>query len=270
MLTKTQLKKVYPDAPAADIDAFIASEQAMTDAGIYAGRNRLHFFLAQLGHESAGLTRREENLNYSAARLMAVWPARFPDLTFAGKYANNPEKLGNFVYGDRLGNTKTGDGYKYRGRGYIQITGRENYREVGKLAGLTLEENPDLAAQAKNAVKIACAYWKRTKLNPLCDSGDFVGVTKKINGGTNGLQDRFEWLADVQAFVPWPAGAKNAVTDEIIRLAQTKLKKLMFYSGSIDGIIGERTAASLRAFQAQEGLEVTGDLDPATREALNV
>jgi putative chitinase len=202
MLTKAALRAIFPRAPEADLEAFIAfGVEALKNAGILEMANRLQYFLAQLGHESNGLTHKEENLNYSAGRLMEIWPGRFPTLEIAKQYAHNPEKLANFVYGKRMGNVNPGDGYRYRGRGYIQLTGRETYREVGEIAGLDLEGNPELAAKPENAVRIACAYWTWKKLNKTCDAGDFTGLTQKINGGTNGLNDRLDWLRKVKKIV---------------------------------------------------------------------
>lgn len=156
MLTKAQLKSIFPKALETDLDAFVRhGEQALKDSGILQGINRLQYFLAQLGHESNGLTHKEEGLSYSASRLTEIWPSRFPTLEVAKKYERNPEKLANFVYGGRMGNVNPGDGYKFRGRGYIQLTGRETYREIGKIAGLDLENDPDLAAKPENAVRIA-------------------------------------------------------------------------------------------------------------------
>jgi putative chitinase len=202
MLTKAALRAIFPKAPEVDLDAFVASGiQALKDAGILEMANRLQYFLAQLGHESNGLTHKEENLNYSAGRLMEIWPGRFPTMEIARKYANNPEKLANFVYGGRMGNTETGDGYRFRGRGYIQLTGRETYREVGKIAGLDLEAQPELASKPENAIKIASAFWTWKKINKICDAGDFTGVTQRVNGGTNGLSDRLDWLRKVKTVV---------------------------------------------------------------------
>ena len=209
MLTKVQLTTIFPKAESSAIDAFISSGvQALKTAGILDGANRLFYFLAQLGHESNGLTVLEENLNYSASRLTQVWPSRFPTLDSAKKYEGKPEQLANFVYGGRMGNTDDGDGYKYRGRGYIQLTGRDTYRQVGAIAGLDLERNPDLASDVTNAPKIACAYWTWKNINPACDSADFTEVTQIINGGTNGLSDRRAWLSKVQTVL-----AASAATD---------------------------------------------------------
>ena len=209
MLTTGQLAAIFPSAEAGALEAFISPGlQALTAAGILDGANRLFYFLAQLGHESNGLTVREENLNYSASRLMQVWPSRFPTLDVAKKYENKPEQLANFVYGNRMGNVDDGDGYKYRGRGYIQLTGRDTYRAIGKVCGLDLEGNPDLASQVAYAPKIACAFWTWKNINPSCDTGDFTAVTQKINGGTNGLADRQAWLSKVQTVL----GASAAAT----------------------------------------------------------
>ena len=112
MLSAVQLSSIFPQADGSTISAFVATGvKALQSAGILDGVNRLAYFLAQLGHESNGLTVREENLNYSASRLMQVWPSRFPTLDVAKKYEYQPEKLANFVYGDRLGNVDAGDGY---------------------------------------------------------------------------------------------------------------------------------------------------------------
>jgi putative chitinase len=213
MLTKASLRAIFPRAPEADLEAFISfGIEALQSAGILEMANRLQYFLAQLGHESNGLTNREENLNYSAGRLMEIWPGRFPTLETAKQYAHSPEKLANFVYGKRMGNADPGDGYRYRGRGYIQLTGRDTYREVGEIAGLDLEGNPELAGKPENAVKIACAYWTWKKLNKSCDVGDFTGLTQRINGGTNGLNDRLDWLRKVKKVVTATTNGGTATT----------------------------------------------------------
>jgi putative chitinase len=290
MLTKAQLKSIFPKAVDADISAFIASgAQALKESGILQGINRLHYFLAQLGHESNGLTVKEENLNYSAERLTKVWPSRFPTIDVARKYERNPEKLANFVYGGRMGNVNPGDGYRYRGRGYIQLTGRDAYREVGRIAGLDLENNPDLAGDASHAVRIACAFWTWKKLNPTCDAGDFAGLTRRINGGVNGLTDRFEWLEKVQHVLasvpdtqgpaparpsrptpPPPAENEESLSNPAILAAQKKLTTLGYYQGVIDGIYNQLLRAALWAFQTDEDLPQTGRLDDRTRRELNV
>ena len=121
MLTEDVLRQLYPAAKDATIAAFAAQCAALfAEFGISERQNRLHFFLAQIGHESGGLRVTEENLNYSAARLRQVWPSRFPDLASTQGFAGNPQALANKVYGGRLGNTAPTDGWSYRGRGFIQ------------------------------------------------------------------------------------------------------------------------------------------------------
>lgn len=158
---------------------------------------RLAHFIAQLAHESGGFRTLEENLNYSAARLTAVWPKRFPTVAAAARYAHNPEKLANFVYGDRadLGNTAPGDGWTYRGRGYIQTTGRKNY----EIAGVRISQNlllfPELLLRPVDAMAASIAYWNDRGLSHHADAGDLDHITRAINGGLNGLDDRKVYLA---------------------------------------------------------------------------
>lgn len=160
------------------------------------GRDRVCAFLAQCAHESAGFTRFEENLNYSAEALMRTWPSRFPSLQVAAPYARQPERIANHVYANRLGNGNeaSGDGWKYRGRGAIQITGRANYRKAGEGVGFALEAHPADAALPAQGARVACWYWHFSGLNELADDGDFEGITRRINGGLIGLADRRTWL----------------------------------------------------------------------------
>lgn len=153
---------------------------------------RIACFLAQCGHESAGFTVLTENLNYSAEGLCKVWPKRFPTAAAAAPYNRNPEKIANKVYCDRLGNGKeaSGDGWKYRGRGAIQLTGKSNYEAFAKSCGKTLDETVEYCETLEGAIASACYFWKTNNLNKFVDANDFVGLTKKINGGTVGLQDR--------------------------------------------------------------------------------
>ena len=161
---------------------------------------RIACFLAQTGHESGQFNRLSEGLFYkTAARLLAVWPKRFPNEAAAAPYVANEEKLANYIYANRMGNGPevSGDGYRFRGRGLIQITGRSNYADVGKGLGLDLLDQPDLLLQPEWAAMSAAYYWFGHGLNALADDGtsdddieDFTAITKKINGGTAGLQDR--------------------------------------------------------------------------------
>lgn len=150
-------------------------------------RSRAHF-VAQVLHESGGLRWLEENLSYSAERLTAVWPKRFPNADRARPYARNPEKLANYVYAGRMGNSEPGDGWKYRGRGLIQITGRSNYELVQELTGMPVVEAPDMLAEPEPALMSALAWWGESV--PDAERLSVAQVTRRVNGGANGLADR--------------------------------------------------------------------------------
>jgi putative chitinase len=147
-------------------------------------------FIGQCAHESGNFRTLEENLRYSATALMRVWSSRFPSLDVAEKYANNPEKIANKVYSGRMGNTEEGDGWKYHGRGLIQLTGKENYANCGTALGIDLIGNPDLLIELKYAALSAGWFWGKRGLNSLADSSDIETMTKRINGGLIGLADR--------------------------------------------------------------------------------
>jgi putative chitinase len=147
-------------------------------------------FIGQTMHESGGYKFLRENLNYSAKALMNTWPSRFPDIDTAEKYERNPEKIANKVYGGRMGNTEEGDGAKYIGRGLIQLTGKENYKNCSDAIGVDLVANPDLLSDPQYAALSAGWFWNKSNLNASADLMDIVGMTKKINGGVIGLEDR--------------------------------------------------------------------------------
>jgi putative chitinase len=198
LITAAKLKAFAPSAPAGLAPHLSAA--ATLNAIITA--DRICHWLAQLAHESGGLVRRLENLNYSADRLRQVWPSRFPDDDTAIRYARQPERLANFVYGGRMGNRLPGDGWRYRGRGLVQLTGRDAYVHVGRLAGLPLEADPDLLLTDFGAAEAAGAFWTWKALNPLADRDDLKGITRAVNGGLNGLADRTAWLAKARRV--WP------------------------------------------------------------------
>lgn len=155
--------------------------------------NELSMFLAQCGHESVNFTRLEENLNYSANTLLKLFPKKIKTLEKAKEVtANGVISIANAIYGNRvdLGNIMPNDGWKYRGRGIIQLTGRNNYKFYGEKIGADLINNPDLAKREDNACLIACAYWNVKGLTKAAREGNIILATKKINGGVNGLEDR--------------------------------------------------------------------------------
>jgi putative chitinase len=147
-------------------------------------------FIGQCMHESGGFKHLKENLNYSAKALMATWPSRFPDADTAEKYARQPEMIANKVYGGRMGNTEDGDGAKYIGRGLIQLTGKDNYTAFGEAIGEDLVANPQLVEQPRYAALSAGWFWNKRGLNALADAMDIETLTKRINGGSIGIDDR--------------------------------------------------------------------------------
>lgn len=156
---------------------------------------RLSHFLSQCAHESGNFKFVRENLNYSADGLRKIFPKYFPTLEAANKYARQPEKIANKVYGNRMGNgdEASGDGFKFRGRGYIQLTGKDNYAAFDKFVDDDIMANPDLVA-TKYPLTSAAFFFHKNKLWDVCDKGHthdvVVAVTKRVNGGTHGLEDR--------------------------------------------------------------------------------
>jgi putative chitinase len=152
--------------------------------------NRQACFIGQCMHESGGFRLLRENLNYSAKALMNTWPSRFPDADVAEQYARQPEKIANKVYSGRMGNTEDGDGAKYIGRGLIQLTGKDNYRAFGEAIGEDLVANPQLVEEPRYAALSAGWFWNKRGLNALADAMDIETLTKRINGGSIGIDDR--------------------------------------------------------------------------------
>jgi len=146
-------------------------------------------FLGQCGHESNSFRTVEENLNYRAAALQATWPSRF-DAAKALECEHKPEMIANIAYGNRMGNTEPGDGWKYHGRGLIQLTGKDNYVHFNRDTGVDCVANPDLLCLPEYAALSAGWFWSTHNLNVLADTSQIEVITKKINGGTIGLDDR--------------------------------------------------------------------------------
>jgi putative chitinase len=153
-------------------------------------------FIGQCGHECGNFRILEENLNYRSETLMKLWKSRFPTIEIANEYARNPKKIANKVYASRMGNRdeSSGDGYRFRGRGCIQLTGHANYFHAGNACGEDFVMNPDLVATPKYAAMTAGWFWNTHKLNQYADRQDFTLMTKKINGGTIGLDDRIKHI----------------------------------------------------------------------------
>jgi putative chitinase len=196
------LLKLAPRIRTNYLQAFTNGIPDLQQSGVLASQPRLLHFLAQVCHETNGLSAYEEGLSYSAERLSVIWPYRFrpkgpldPAL-----YARNPEKLANEVYGNRMGNSLPGDGYRYRGRGLIQLTGKDSYQEASKRLALQYEESPNLVEHPDQALspewclRTALSYWVQTHCNELADKNDLKTITRNINGGYIGINERKEWL----------------------------------------------------------------------------
>jgi putative chitinase len=153
-------------------------------------------FIGQAGHECGNFRILEEILNYRAETLMKVWPRRFPTLEFAKEYERNPKKIANSVYANRMGNRDeaSGDGFRFRGRGAFQTTGHSGYYHAGQALGEDFVMNPDLVATPTYAALTAGFFWDTHKLNQYADSRNYKTMTKKINGGFIGLEDRIKHI----------------------------------------------------------------------------
>ena len=197
MVTVAQLQRIFPKAKAANLAAFCDEiNEAAVEFEIDSPR-RLAAFLAQCAHESGLFAHVRENLNYSAQGLHGIWPKRFPTVASAQPYHRNPQKIANKVYADRMGNGNEAskDGFKFRGRGYIQLTGKSNYTNFAKFIGEDTVANPDLVA-TKYPLASAAFFFDSNKLWSICDKGadtaTVTAVTKRVNGGTIGLDDRIK------------------------------------------------------------------------------
>ena len=189
-LTLEQLKQLLPKNPYVD-HWHSALSQLLPDYEINTPK-RIAAFIAQCAHESGGFVFLKENLNYKAASLRKVFPKYFPTDELAAQYANKPEKIANRVYANRMGNgdEASGDGFKYCGRGLIQLTGKTNYTWFAASLEITPEEAAEYMGTFEGAAQSACWFWETNKLNDWADKGDIEKMTKIINGGTIGLEDR--------------------------------------------------------------------------------
>ena len=192
ILTKEQLAQIIPGNPYID-HWYHALEQALPDYDINTPQ-RVASFMAQCAHESGGFRALKENLNYKAASLRRVFPKYFPNDDIAAQYAGRQEMIANRVYGGRMGNgpEASGDGYRYCGRGLIQLTGKINYQNFADSIETPVEDLPEYLATFEGAVQSACWFWESNNLNQFADSGDILTMTKRINGGTIGLEDRIK------------------------------------------------------------------------------
>jgi len=188
--TKDQLKQMIPKNPYID-NWYKAISEILPEYEINTPK-RVAAFLAQCAHESGGFIFLKENLNYKAPSLRKVFPKYFADDATAAAYANKPEKIANRVYANRMGNgdENSGDGWRYCGRGLIQLTGKDNYTFFAASLDIPVQEAAEYLQTFEGAVQSACFFWEQNNLNQWADKGDILTLTKRINGGTIGLEDR--------------------------------------------------------------------------------
>ena len=187
-ITTQQLLQILPNA-GQSAGVFVSVLNTAMNHYQIVGLKRVAAFVGQVGHESGHLARLVENLSYSADALRKTWPCRF-NAELATTVARKPEQIANIAYGNRMGNTAPGEGWKYRGRGLIQITGKNNYRACGEALGLDLTAQPELLENPQHACMSAAWFWATNGLNTSADAGKFDAITQRINGGQTGAADR--------------------------------------------------------------------------------
>lgn len=199
MITAEQIKEVCPNAKQEIVNAIADNLDLLSEYYDINTPLRLSHFLAQCAHESGGFRLMKENLNYSADGLNKIFPKYFKNAgRDANAYAKNPQKIANVVYANRMGNgsPESGDGWKFCGRGLIQLTGRNNYESLAETLEMSLDEAVEYLETAGGALESAAWFWANNGLNEIADADDIVRATKKVNGGTIGLEDRKEHLEE--------------------------------------------------------------------------
>jgi len=193
MITIELLQKICPKTKKQVLETYAGPlNDVVQYYDMYNNPKRAAAFLAQIAHESGGFNFVKENLNYSAKGLMTTFKKYFPTEELAKQYERQPVKIANRVYANRMGNgpEESGDGYKFCGRGLIQLTGKNNYTKFAEDLGISIDETVAYLETPAGAVSSAGWFWDNNNLNGYCDRDDFIGLTKRINGGTIGLEDR--------------------------------------------------------------------------------
>ncbi len=273
------IRAAASDAPETAITGLEEVRDDVLALGALDNERRAAHLIGQCAHESLRFTRVSESLFYTTAeRVLAVFPRHFTGLSHAAQFLRNSEKMANHVYANRIGNGRpeSGDGFRFRGRGYLQLTGRANYLAFSDRIGLNLIANPDLAAEPGTAWLIAASYLAsrsragRTALQ-WADDDNVEMVTRIINGGTHGLDDRRNRTARaLTALGGLPSRPTLREGDEgpSVALLQRALAAKGSSPGAIDGDFGPKTVAAVRAFQAAQGLGVDGVVGKNTWKAL--
>ena len=276
------IRSAAPGAPAAAIAGLIAVKDRAEQLGALDTPLRVAHLIGQCAHESGSFARLVESLFYrSGDRIFAVFGRKyFRDIAHANQFAKNQQKLANRVYASRMGNgdTASGDGFRFRGRGYLQLTGRSNYRSFGARIGIDIEADPERAAEPATAWAIAASYLaSRSRAGKTAlewaDLNNVEMVTRIVNGGINGLDDRRHLTAKALAGLEGgkesrPALAKGAEGSAVLRL-QHLLAQRGFPVGAIDGDFGPKTEKAVKGFQKAAGLTANGRVNAAVWEALD-
>ena len=230
---------------------------------------RVAGFIAQCGHESNNFRVLTENLNYSAKALDALFGKYFKRAgRDAQEYHRKPRKIANVIYADRMdnGDTDSGDGWRFRGGGILQLTGRYNYTKFAEAVEMTPEEAIDYVRTKKGALDSACWFWDENNINRYCDNADIVGMTKRINGGTIGLEDRKKhWQHALEVFGgDWEPGKVAYETVKLGSRGPTVAAVQEELEIGADGIFGRGTEAHVKAWQEENGLTADGVMGPAS------
>jgi putative chitinase len=279
------VKRIAPGARDNYLEAIRKGEPLFQKHGITTPLRMTHF-LAQALHETGGFTILRENMNYSQARLVEIFGVNHHSAAVtayeAAQLAGNPEAIAERVYGlgnprkaRELGNTQQGDGFRYRGNGFLQMTGRGNHQRMGSACGIDFEGNPDLAIAPEHALKPALHEWTEGDLNSFADKNDIRTITLRINGGLNGLSGREAWFdkvwpllkAEVGSAEPWAASD----ADDDVRWLQDALNDLGADPRLVaDGRYGPATRRAVKEFQAAVGIGADGIAGPVTKAAIKL
>lgn len=278
LLTEAQLGAMIPTNK--EVAEWCAALNEMLPKYEITTPKRIAGFVAQCAHESADFKLLEENLNYKEETLLRVFPRYFgPGKRNAAEYARNPEKIANYVYMDEfrsasgaLGNTQPGDGWRFRGKGLKQVTGRANHTAFGKTVDLTAEEAADYLLTKKGALESALWFWGSRNLNAVADTGDVVKLTKIINGGDIGLADRQARYAKAMAALTGsapvaaaPAAAASSGGSLRVGSKGEDVQRVQKALGiTADGDFGPGTERAVKAWQAANGLTPDGVVGPKT------
>lgn len=279
MNLKEAVRAAASDAPDSAVDALEAVRGSIAQFGALDNERRVAHLIGQCAHESLRFTRVAESLFYTSTdRLMQIFGRHFTSAAQARGFLRNSKKLANRVYANRNGNgpSRSGDGFRYRGRGYLQLTGRSNYRIAGRRLGIDLVAHPEMAAEPETAWMIAVGYLATRKRDgrtafQWADDNNFEAVTRIVNGRTNGLDDRrhrtilaLSALGSMQARPILRKGDEG----DAVELLQRALASRGFSPGAIDGDFGPKTATEVRAFQRFVRIRANGVVNASTWRAL--